>query len=96
MEDGTKVSAFDIVVPKVGTIAYGTQKEERMDNFTARIDELRLQRDHLEWYLDIRRHGTVKHSGFSIDIERLIFLVTCLSDIRDVKPFQRTKSNAKC
>ncbi|CAN6351612.1 unnamed protein product [Urochloa humidicola] len=95
MEDATKVSAFDIVVPKVGTIACGTQKEERMDNLTARIDNQRLPRDQSEWYLDIRKHGTVKHSGFSIDIERLILLVTCLNDIH-IKPFQRTKGNPKC
>ncbi|RLN27906.1 asparagine--tRNA ligase, cytoplasmic 1-like [Panicum miliaceum] len=78
-EDETKVSAFDIVVPKVGIVACGTQKEERMDKLTARIDDLRLPRDHLEWYLDIRRHGTVKHSGFSMDIEQLILLVTGLN-----------------
>ncbi|CAL5093883.1 unnamed protein product [Urochloa decumbens] len=96
MEDATKVSAFDIVVPKVGIIACGTQKEERMDNLMARIDDLRLPRDQLDWYFNIRKHGTVKHSGFSIDIERLILLVTCLNDVRDVKPFQRTKGDAKC
>ncbi|CAL4907046.1 unnamed protein product [Urochloa decumbens] len=96
MEDATKVSAFDIVVPKVGIIACGTQKEERMDNLTARIDDLRLPRDQLDWYFNIRKHGTAKHSGFSIDIERLILLVTCLNDVRDIKPFQRTKGDAKC
>ncbi|XP_025809975.1 asparagine--tRNA ligase, cytoplasmic 2-like [Panicum hallii] len=78
MEDETKVSAFDIVVPKVGIVACGTQKEERMDKLTARIDDLSLPRDQLEWYLDIRRHGTVKHSGFSMDMEQLILLVTGL------------------
>ncbi|KAF8659597.1 hypothetical protein HU200_058351 [Digitaria exilis] len=96
MEDGTKVSAFDIVMPKVGIIACGTQKEERMGNLTARIDDSRLPRDQWEWYLDIRRHGTVKHSGLSVDIEQLLLLVTCLNDIRHIKTFQRTKGDAKC
>ncbi|TVU50591.1 hypothetical protein EJB05_01968, partial [Eragrostis curvula] len=96
MEDEKTVSAFDIVMPKVGIVASGAQKEERMDMLTSRIDELGLPQEPLEWYLDIRRHGTAKHSGFSIDMERLILLVTGLKDIRDVSPFSRTKGNARC
>ncbi|KAL6644126.1 hypothetical protein ACP70R_018892 [Stipagrostis hirtigluma subsp. patula] len=96
LKDGKMVSAFDIVMPKVGVVACGAQKEERMDILTSRIEELGLPQEQLEWYLDIRRHGTVNHSGLSIDIERLVMLVTGLKDIRDAKSFPRTKGNAKC
>lgn len=95
-EDGNTVSAFDIVVPKVGIVTCGAQKEERMHNLTSRIDELGMPHEQLEWYLDTRRHGTVKHSGFSIDLELLILFVTGLKDVRDVIPFPRTKGDAKC
>ncbi|KAF0889756.1 hypothetical protein E2562_030529 [Oryza meyeriana var. granulata] len=95
-EDLKTVSTFDLVVPKVGIVACGAQKEERMDNLTSRIEESGLQIEKLEWYLDTRRHGTVKHSGFSIDMERLILFVTGLKDVRDVIPFYRTKGHAKC
>uniref|UniRef100_A0A0D9XYR1 Aminoacyl-tRNA synthetase class II (D/K/N) domain-containing protein n=1 Tax=Leersia perrieri TaxID=77586 RepID=A0A0D9XYR1_9ORYZ len=95
-EDFKTVSAFDLVVPKVGIVACGAQKEERMDNLTSRIEESGLQIEQLEWYLDTRRHGTVKHSGFSIDLERLILFVTGLKDVQDTNPFCRTKDHAKC
>ncbi|KAL6854282.1 hypothetical protein ACP4OV_019185 [Aristida adscensionis] len=95
-EDGKIVSAFDIVIPKVGVVACGAQKEERMDTLSSRIEELGLPHEPLGWYLDIRRHGTINHSGFSIDVERLIMLVTSLKDIRDVNLFSRTKGSAKC
>uniref|UniRef100_A0A0A8Z2H6 asparagine--tRNA ligase n=1 Tax=Arundo donax TaxID=35708 RepID=A0A0A8Z2H6_ARUDO len=96
MEDEKTVSAFDIVMPKVGVVACGAQKEESMDKLTTRINELGLPHEPLEWYLDIRRQGTAKHSGFIIDMEQLILLVTGLKDVRDVQPFARTKGNAKC
>uniref|UniRef100_A0A0E0MLQ2 asparagine--tRNA ligase n=1 Tax=Oryza punctata TaxID=4537 RepID=A0A0E0MLQ2_ORYPU len=95
-EDLKTVSAFDLVVPKVGIVACGAQKEERMDNLISRIEESGLQVEQLEWYLDTRRHGTVKHSGFSIDLESLILFVTGLKDVRDTIPFHRTKGHARC
>uniref|UniRef100_J3NCY6 asparagine--tRNA ligase n=1 Tax=Oryza brachyantha TaxID=4533 RepID=J3NCY6_ORYBR len=95
-EDLRTTSAFDLVLPKVGIVACGAQKEERMDNLTSRIEESGLQIEQLEWYLDTRRHGTVKHSGFSIDLERLVLFVTGLKDVRDTIPFHRTKGHAKC
>ncbi|KAL5206885.1 hypothetical protein ABZP36_035094 [Zizania latifolia] len=94
-EDLKTVSAFDLIMPKIGIVACGSQKEERLDYLTTRIDESGLQIEQLEWYLDTRRHGTVKHSGFSVDFEHLILFVTGLKDVRDTIPFHRTKGHAK-
>lgn len=71
-------------------------KEQSHIHLYCRIDELGMPHEQLEWYLDTRRHGTVKHSGFSIDLELLILFVTGLKDVRDVIPFPRTKGDAKC
>ncbi|KAJ0969153.1 hypothetical protein J5N97_022030 [Dioscorea zingiberensis] len=91
--DRKTVSAFDIIAPKVGVLIRGSQKEERVDIITSRIQELGLPKEHYEWYLDLRRHGTVKHSGFSLAIEDLIMFAVGLQDIQDAIPFPRTSGH---
>ncbi|EXB84507.1 Asparagine--tRNA ligase, cytoplasmic 2 [Morus notabilis] len=89
-DDGQTVAAFDLVVPKVGTLISGSQNEERFDMLSARIKELGLVGEEYEWYLDLRRHGTVKHAGFSFGFDLMVLFATGLADVRDVIPFPRT------
>ncbi|KAK1289145.1 Asparagine--tRNA ligase, cytoplasmic 2 [Acorus calamus] len=89
-DDGRTVSAFDVVVPKVGVLILGGQREERFKSINKRIEELGLPREQYEWYLDLRRHGTVKHSGFSLQFEHMVMLATGVENIRDVIPYPRT------
>ncbi|KAF6145818.1 hypothetical protein GIB67_028813 [Kingdonia uniflora] len=93
-DDGKTVAAFDVVVPKVGKIIRGGQREERAEMLSARIKEFSLPREDYQWYLDLRRHGTVKHSGFSLGFDQLVLFATGLDDIRDIIPFPRTVGNA--
>ncbi len=89
-EDGRTVTAMDMLVPGVGELIGGSQREERYENLLARIEELGLKREDYEWYLDLRRYGTVKHSGFGLGFERLVMYVTGISNIRDVELYPRT------
>ncbi|KAE8685289.1 Asparagine--tRNA ligase [Hibiscus syriacus] len=89
-DDGTAVAAFEMVVPKIGTVITGSQNEERFDMLSTRIKEFDLSRDQYDWYLDLRRHGTVKHSGFSLQFDLMVLLTTGLTDIRDAIPFPRS------
>ncbi|KAI4354191.1 hypothetical protein L6164_003083 [Bauhinia variegata] len=93
-DDGKTVAAFDMVVPKVGTIISGSQSEERLDMISSRIQELGLPREKYEWYLDLRRHGTVKHSGFTLRFDLMVLFVTGLGNVRDVIPFPRSYGRA--
>ncbi|KAK8674345.1 hypothetical protein V6N13_112637 [Hibiscus sabdariffa] len=93
-DDGTTVAAFEMVVPKIGTVITGSQNEERFDMLSTRIKEFDLSRDQYEWYLDLRRHGTVKHSGFSLLFDLMVLLTTGLTDIRDAIPFPRSHGKA--
>ncbi|XP_057964700.1 asparagine--tRNA ligase, cytoplasmic 2 [Malania oleifera] len=86
-DDGETVAAFDIIVPKVGTLVRGSQAEERMDMLEKRMKEFSLPREQYEWYLDLCRHGTVKHSGFSISFDLVVLLATGLTNVQDVIPF---------
>ncbi|ONK78200.1 uncharacterized protein A4U43_C02F15580 [Asparagus officinalis] len=88
------VSAFDIIAPKVGVLVQGSQKEERLKKITTRLEETGLSMEQYEWYLDIRRHGTVKHSGFSLAFENLVMFVTGIDNVKDVIPFPRTRGSA--
>lgn len=88
--DGVTVSAMDVLVPRIGEIIGGSAREERLDVLDARITELGLVREHYEWYLDTRRFGTAPHAGFGLGFERLVMLVTGVSNIRDVIAFPRT------
>ncbi|PQQ13798.1 asparagine--tRNA ligase cytoplasmic 2 [Prunus yedoensis var. nudiflora] len=93
-DDGKTVAAFDIVVPKAGKLISGSQNEERITILTTRVTELGLAREQYEWYLDLRRHGTVKHSGFSLEFDLMVLFSTGLTDVRDVIPFPRSYGKA--
>ncbi len=94
-EDGKTVRAMDVLVPRVGEIIGGSQREERLDVLIERMRECHLNPDDYWWYLDLRRYGTVPHSGFGLGLERLVQLVTGMANIRDVIPFPRTPKNAE-
>ncbi len=89
-EDQKTVRAMDILVPGVGEIIGGSQREESLQKLEKRIEDMGMQRDALEWYLDLRRFGTVTHSGFGLGLERILLYITQMGNIRDVIPFPRT------
>lgn len=89
-DDGKTVAAVDMLVPGIGELIGGSQREERLDVLTARMNELGLSIEDYSWYLDLRRWGGTKHCGFGLGFERLIMYVTGMSNIRDVIPFPRT------
>ena len=92
-DDGRTVAAMDVIVPRIGEIIGGSQREERLDVLEGRMAETGVPPKDLWWYLDSRRFGSVPHSGFGLGFERLIMLVTGISNIRDVIPFPRTPGN---
>ncbi|HVX63260.1 MAG TPA: asparagine--tRNA ligase [Pirellulales bacterium] len=93
-DDGRTVRAMDILVPKVGEIIGGSQREERLDVLEMRMKEQGLEAENYWWYLDLRRYGTVPHSGFGLGLERVVQFITGMTNIRDVIPFPRTPGNA--
>lgn len=93
-DDGKTVAAMDILAPGIGEIVGGSQREERMEKLTARMNEMNIPVEELSWYLDTRRFGTVPHAGFGLGFERMVQFVTGMSNIRDVIPFPRTPKNA--
>ncbi|MBO4756862.1 MAG: asparagine--tRNA ligase [Bacteroidales bacterium] len=94
-EDGKTVRAMDVLFPKIGEIIGGSEREASLEKLEKRIDELKMSRNNLEWYIDTRRFGTCPHSGFGLGFERLLLFVTGMSNIRDVIPFPRTPKNAE-
>ena len=92
-EDEKTVAAMDVLVPGIGEIIGGSQREERFDILMARIKEAGLNPEDYWWYLELRKYGTAPHSGFGLGFERLIQLITGMSNIRDVIPFPRTPGN---
>jgi asparaginyl-tRNA synthetase len=92
-DDGKTVAAMDMLVPGIGEIIGGSQREERLSVLEARMDETGLSKDKYWWYLDSRRFGSVPHSGFGLGFERMLMLVTGIQNIRDVIPFPRTPRN---
>ena len=94
-EDGKTVRAMDLLVPGVGEIVGGSQREEREDVLLERIKELGLKEEDYWWYLELRKYGTATHSGFGLGFERMIMYLTGMSNIRDVIPFPRTPRNAE-
>jgi asparaginyl-tRNA synthetase len=94
-DDGKTVRAMDLIVPKVGEIIGGSQREERLDVLDARMAEQHLDPKAYWWYRDLRRYGTVPHSGFGLGLERLVQFATGMANIRDVIPFPRTPGNAE-
>lgn len=89
-DDGKTVAAVDMLVPGIGELCGGSQREERLDKLLARIHELGLKEEDYSWYLDSRRYGTNVHSGYGLGFERLIMYLTGISNIRDVELFPRT------
>jgi len=95
MEVGPTVSAMDILFPGIGEIVGGSQREERLDVLKQKIAEFNIPEEHVWWYLDTRKFGSVPHSGFGLGFERMILFVTGMTNIRDVIPFPRTPKNAE-
>jgi asparaginyl-tRNA synthetase len=94
-DDGKTVAAMDMLVPGIGEIIGGSQREERLDKLMERMQELGLKEEDYWWYLDLRRYGGAKHAGFGLGFERLIMYLTGISNIRDVLPFPRTTGTAE-
>jgi asparaginyl-tRNA synthetase len=92
-QDGKTVRAMDVLVPKIGEIIGGSQREDDYDTLLSRMKEMGLNPDDYWWYLELRKFGTVPHSGFGLGFERLIQFITGLANIRDVIPFPRTPGN---
>ncbi len=93
-DDGRTVAAADCLVPGIGEIIGGSQREERLDMLERRIDELGLRREDYWWYLDLRRYGSCRHAGFGLGFERMVMYLTGVSNIRDVLPHPRTVGSA--
>ncbi|XQW86877.1 asparagine--tRNA ligase [Thalassotalea piscium] len=93
-DDGKTVAAMDILAPGIGEIIGGSQREERLDVLDKRLAEMNLNIDDYSWYRDLRKYGTVPHSGFGLGFERLVAYATGVSNVRDVIPFPRTPNNA--
>ena len=94
-DDNKTVAAMDLLVPDVGEIIGGSQREERLDVLKARMAEAKLDEAPYWWYLDLRRFGSVKHAGFGLGFERTVMYLTGISNIRDVISFPRTVNNAE-
>ena len=92
-DDQQTVAAMDVLVPNIGEIIGGSQREERLNVLESRMEEVGMDKAPYWWYLDARRFGSVPHSGFGLGFERLLMLVTGISNIRDVIPFPRTPNN---
>jgi len=93
-DDAKTVRGMDLLVPKIGEIIGGSQREHRLEVLMKRMAELKINPEHYQWYIDLRRYGTVPHSGFGLGFERLLLFVTGMKNIRDVIPFPRTPGHA--
>ncbi|MGL5335173.1 MAG: asparagine--tRNA ligase [Enterovibrio sp.] len=93
-EDGKTVAAMDVLAPGIGEIIGGSQREERLALLDARMIEMGIDPQHMSWYRDLRRYGTVPHAGFGLGFERLVSYVTGMNNVRDVIPFPRTPRSA--
>ncbi len=93
-DDGKTVAAMDVLAPGIGEIIGGSQREERLDVLDARLEEMNLDVSDYSWYRDLRRYGTVPHSGFGLGFERLVAYATGMQNVRDVIPFPRTPNSA--
>ena len=93
-DDNKTVAAMDLLVPGVGEIIGGSQREERIDLLEKRIEELGLDKEDYWWYLELRKYGGTKHAGYGLGFERIIMYITGMGNIRDVIPFPRTPKHA--
>jgi asparaginyl-tRNA synthetase len=94
-DDGKTVAAMDVLVPQIGEIIGGAQREERLDVLEKKILNMKLNPADYWWYIDLRKYGTVPHSGFGAGFERLVLFATGMENIRDVIPFPRFPGNAE-
>lgn len=94
-EDNKTVAAMDLLVPGIGEIIGGSQREDNYDKLVNRMDELKLKREDYEFYLDLRKYGSARHAGFGLGFERCVMYLTGMSNIRDVVPFPRTVNNCE-
>jgi asparaginyl-tRNA synthetase len=94
-DDGKTVAAMDVLVPGIGEVIGGSQREERLDQLRENLRAHKLQEKDYWWYVDLRRYGSVPHAGFGVGFERLLMFLTGVSNIRDVIPFARTPGHAE-
>ena len=94
-DDGKTVAAMDVLAPGIGEIIGGSQREDRLDVLDKRMQEVGLNKDNYWWYRDLRRYGSVPHSGFGLGFERLVVYVTGVGNVRDAIPFPRTPKSAE-
>ncbi|MPM84176.1 Asparagine--tRNA ligase [bioreactor metagenome] len=94
-EDDKTVAAMDLLVPGIGELIGGSQREERLDMLEKRMEEMGVPKEDMWWYLELRKYGGVKHAGYGLGFERLIMYLTGMGNIRDVIPFPRTPKNAE-
>ena len=94
-DDGETVRAMDILMPGIGEVIGGSQREERLDYLIQRMKEMDIPQEELWWYLDTRKFGTTPHSGFGLGLERLVQFITGMQNIRDVILFPRTPNNVE-
>jgi asparaginyl-tRNA synthetase len=92
-DDGKTVAAVDLEVPGAGELMGGSQREDDYDKLVKRMDEMGMEKEGLDWYLNLRRYGGCVHSGFGLGFERLIIYITGVDNIRDVIPYPRTPKN---
>ena len=92
-DDGKTVAACDLLVPGIGELVGGSQREERYDVLEKKMKDLNMNMEAYKWYLDLRRYGGCKHAGFGVGFERLIMYLSGMQNIRDVLPFPRTPKN---
>jgi len=93
-DDDKTVAAMDVLAPGIGEIIGGSQREERLDVLDARLEELNLNKEDYWWYRDLRKYGSVPHSGFGLGFERTLIYATGMANVRDVIPFPRTPRSA--
>jgi len=93
-DDGRTVAAMDVLAPGIGEIIGGAQREERLEVLDQRMLELHLEKDRYYWYRDLRRYGTVPHSGFGLGLERTLAYISGMTNVRDVIPFPRAPRSA--
>ena len=94
-DDGRTVAAMDLLVPKVGEIIGGSQREERLEVLEQKMKDFDIHPESLDWYLDTRRWGSCPHAGFGLGFERFLMYITGMENVRDVIPFPRTPGNAR-
>ncbi len=94
-DDDKTVRAMDILVPGVGELMGGSQREDSLEKLTTRMEDMKMEFEELNWYLDLRKYGTAVHSGFGLGFERAVMYITGMSNVRDVIPFPRTPNNCR-